>query len=235
MTSPAPAIRLLLIDDDTELADLMGQFFVHRGFQLRCIPTGAQGLEEALSGNHDLILLDVMLPGLDGFTLLRQLRKRGRTPVIMLTARASESDRIAGLDAGADDYLTKPFGPEELLARVRAVLRRAGWPAEAPQKLVHYGALTLTPASRRVAGASQEVSLTEMEYNILEQLVRAGGRVVSRRELMMVLHQVEAAPYDRSLDVHVSHLRKKLVPLGAGIQTIRGEGYQIALGVAARP
>jgi two-component system response regulator CpxR len=235
MTASTPAIRLLLIDDDTELAELMAQFFLKRGFHLRCIHTGGQGLEEALSGNHDLILLDVMLPGMDGFSLLRQLRKRGRTPVIMLTARASEPDRIAGLDAGADDYLTKPFGPEELLARVRAVLRRAGWPTEAPSEVVHCGPLVLTPGSRRVVCAGQEVSLTETEYNILEQLARAAGRIVSRRELMVVLHQMEAAPYDRSLDVHVSHLRKKLGPIGGKIQTIRGEGYQFAVEVAAKP
>lgn len=216
--------RLLLIDDDAELGDLMRQFFAARGFDLTTHTSGPRGLEAALGGGFTLVILDVMLPGLDGYGLLRQLRKRTAVPVIMLTARAAESDRIAGLDAGADDYLTKPFGPDELLARVRAVLRRAGQPLAADEVLA-VGPVRLAPAGRAAWCREAPLALTDTEYDILEHLVRSAGRVVTRRELMTVLYQCDFAPYDRSLDVHMSHLRKKLGADAAAVRTVRGEGY----------
>jgi two-component system response regulator CpxR len=218
-------ISLLLIDDDVELGDMMRQYFAPHGFRVSTVTQGSAGLQKAIDGEFALVILDVMLPGIDGFTVLRQLRKRVTTPVIMLTARVAESDRISGLDAGADDYLTKPFGPADLLARVRAVLRRAGRSMPGPGETLSAGQLRLECASHAVWVDNREVALTESEFAILEHRVRAGGRVVTRRELMTVLYQCEYSPYDRSLDVHVSHLRKKLGASVTVIRTIRGKGY----------
>jgi two-component system response regulator CpxR len=226
---------LLLVDDDAELGDMMRDYLTPHGFALSAVTSGPAGLEAALAFSPALVILDVMLPGLDGFAVLRQLRKRSATPVIMLTARAMEGDRIRGLDAGADDYLTKPFGPGELLARVRAVLRRGGYVAQALAEVLTAGPIRLAPADRAAWHGGEAVPLTGTEYDILEHLVRAGGRVVSRRELMAVLHQCEFAPYDRSLDVHVSHLRKKLGAAGAAIRTVRGEGYAVSTADQAEP
>jgi two-component system response regulator CpxR len=190
-------------------------------------------LARALEGTHDLILLDVMLPVLNGFEVLRQLRKQRSTPVIMLTARTEQPDRIAGLNAGADDYLPKPFGPEELLARIRAVLRRAGHPDTAPTQPVVMGGLTLDPLVRQVCRGSHALDLTSIEFDILELLMRAGGRTVSRDEISAALHQRRATPYERSLDVHISHLRKKLHGAGGcSIRAVRGAGYYLSI---ARP
>jgi two-component system, OmpR family, response regulator CpxR len=219
------SVRLLLIDDDTELGDLMRQFFAARGFDLTAETSGPRGLEAALGGGFTLVILDVMLPGLDGYGLLRQLRKRAAVPVIMLTARAAEADRVAGLDAGADDYLTKPFGPDELLARVRAVLRRAGQSHATADEALTVGPVRLAPAGRSAWCREVPLPLTDTEYDILEHLVRSAGRVVTRRELMTVLHQCDFAPYDRALDVHISHLRKKLGADAVAVRTVRGEGY----------
>jgi two-component system, OmpR family, response regulator CpxR len=217
--------RLLLIDDDIELGDLMRQFFTVHSFDVTVEPSGSRGLELALAGGFQLIILDVMLPGLDGFGVLRQLRKRVNVPVVMLTARAAETDRIAGLDAGADDYLAKPFGPEELLARVRAVLRRAGQVVASVNEVLRVGPVWIDPAGRAAWCRDQPLNLTDTEYDILEHLVRSAGRVVTRKELMTVLYQCDFTPYDRSLDVHVSHLRKKLGADSTIVHTVRGEGY----------
>jgi two-component system response regulator CpxR len=220
-------ISLLLVDDDVELGEMMGEFFARRGIALEVVHDGRSGLARALDGGNDLVLLDVMMPGLDGFELLRQLRRSSQIPVIMLTARTAAVDRICGLEAGADDYLPKPFGPEELVARIRAVLRRAGrgpMPAQPPEVL-EVEEVQLIPAARAVRCAGATVSLTTTEYDILEQLVRSAGRIVSRDELTALLYQRRATPFDRVLDVHVSHLRKKLGRHGALIKTVRGAGY----------
>jgi two-component system response regulator CpxR len=192
--------------------------------RLEAVFDGRRGLARALAGGHDLILLDVMMPGLDGFELLRQVRRRSQVPVIMLTARTAQVDRVLGLDAGADDYLPKPFGPEELVARIRAVLRRSGRTPDATEALEVEG-VKLIPAAREVWSDGALVPVTTIEYDILEFLVRNAGRVVSRAELTAVLYQREASPFDRSLDVHVSHLRKKLGSRGLLIRTVRGVGY----------
>jgi two-component system response regulator CpxR len=166
---------------------------------------------------------------LNGFEVLRQLRKRRTTPVIILTARTEQPDRIAGLNAGADDYLPKPFGPEELLARIRAVLRRSGHVDAACAQAVEIGGLSLDPRAREVRAGGRLLEVTAIEFDILELLMRSAGRTVTRDELSAVLHQRRSTPYERSLDVHVSHLRKKLEGAGGcSIRTVRGAGYQFA-------
>jgi two-component system response regulator CpxR len=215
----------LLIDDDVELCDLMQEFFAPRGIRIEAIHDGRRGLAQAFGGSYDLILLDVMLPGLDGLELLRQVRRRSEVPIIMLTARTAKADRIAGLDAGADDYLPKPFEPEELTARIRAVLRRAGRFAAQGADMIEVNGVKLSPGTREVWCDGIPLGLTTIEFDILDLIVRSAGRVVSRHELNAAIHQRPTSPLDRSLDVHVSHLRKKLGPRGGLIRTVRGVGY----------
>jgi len=217
------------VEDDTELTSLMTDYFAQHGFAIEAVHDGRTGLARSLEGRHDLIILDVMLPVLDGFELLRQLRKRSTTPVIMLTARTAQRDRIAGLNAGADDYLPKPFGPEELLARIRAVLRRTGHTETVPPQTVEAGGVRLDPLTRQAIFRDEPLDITSIEFDILEVLVRAAGRTVTRDELTTVLYKRPATPYERALDVHISHLRKKLECDGhSSIRTIRGVGYQFA-------
>ena len=220
--------RILAIEDDADLGMLMRDYFAQYQFEVEAVHDGRAGLARALEGVHDLILLDVMLPVLNGFEVLRQLRKKRSTPVIMLTARTAQPDRIAGLNAGADDYLPKPFGPEELLARIRAVLRRAGHPDMAPGQPLVMGGLSLDPQVRQVFSRSHALDLTSIEFDILELLMRASGRIVTRDEISAALHQRRATPYERSLDVHVSHMRKKLLGAGCSIRTVRGAGYYLS-------
>ena len=223
--------RILVIEDDAELCVLMVDYFAQHGFEIEAVHDGRTGLARALEGNHSLIVLDVMLPVLDGFEVLRQLRKRCATPVIMLTARTAQPDRITGLNAGADDYLPKPFGPDELLARIRAVLRRAGHTDASEAKALEIGGLLLNPQTCEVRYGGQALEITSIEFDILELLVRSTGRTVTRDELSVVLHQRPATPYERSLDVHISHLRKKLEGAGGcSIRTVRGAGYRFAPG-----
>jgi two-component system response regulator CpxR len=205
----------------------MRQFFESHGCRLQSVQDGVAGLARALEGGYDLLLLDVMLPGMDGFDVLRQLRLKSSVPVILLTARTERADRITGLDAGADDYLPKPFGPDELLARVRAVLRRAGHASAAPSKpaTVEQNGVRLNSSTREVWRDGSPLEVTSIEFDILEFLVRSAGRVVSRDELTAMLYQREPTPFERSLDVHVSHLRKKLGDGHELIRTVRGVGY----------
>lgn len=231
-TNPA-ARSILLIEDDTDLCSLMQDYFARHDFRVDAVHDGRSGLVRAIEGGFDLIILDVMLPALDGFEVLRQLRKRSATPVIMLTARTARIDRVTGLNSGADDYLPKPFDPEELLARIRAVLRRAGTPDVVPQ-FVEAGEVRLNPHTREAWYASEPLDVTVLEFDILDVLVRSAGRVVSRDELTAALYQRKSTPYERSLDVHISHLRKKLERQNPNlIQTIRGVGYQFASGPEA--
>ena len=216
---------ILLIDDDVALCNLMVDFFSAHDFRVDSIHEGATGLATAFQGKHDLILLDVMLPVLDGFEVLQRLRERSAVPVIMLTARSAQQDRIAGLNIGADDYIVKPFGPHELLARVRAVLRRPGR-SPSSNGLVIEGDIELNTKTREVCKAGVPMVVTSFEFDILNLLMRSAGHVVSRDELATVLYHREATPFERSLDVHISHLRRKLEtgerPL---IRTVRGVGY----------
>jgi two-component system response regulator CpxR len=217
---------LLLVDDDAELCALMLDFFSQHGFRVESAYDGRRGLARALEGGFDLVLLDVMLPGLDGFEVLHQLRRQSSMPVIMLTARTEQADRISGLNAGADDYLPKPFGPEELLARIRAVLRRASQARLRPPRALEAGSLRLDSATRQVWRDSARLELTSIEFEILSLLMRSAGRSVSRDEIAGILYHREAMPYERAIDVHVSHLRKKLEHQGHSmIRTVRGVGY----------
>lgn len=202
----------------------MAEFFTQRGLQLDCALNGKAGLELTAAHTYDLVILDVMMPGIDGFEVLRQLREKSKVPVLMLTARTEQASRIRGLESGADDYLPKPFDPLELLARVRAILRRAT-PA-LTSKVLEANGVRLDPGARSVSQNGQMITVTSIEYDILEVLIRAAGSVVSRDDLMNRLYQREATPFDRSIDVHVSHLRKKLTDSDSLIRTVRGIGYQ---------
>ncbi len=214
---------LLIIDDDTELCALLTEFLAREGFATVAEYDGARGLDLALEGSFALIVLDLMLPTLDGFALLKQLRARSRVPVLMLTARGEDVDRIVGLELGADDYLAKPFNPRELVARIRAILRRA----QAPSKgRLEVNGVTIDPGARSVVCDGREIEMTTLEFDILEVLMRSAGRVVSRDALMESMYNRKATPFDRSIDMHVSHLRKKLETGQTLIKTVRGVGYQ---------
>jgi len=220
-------MRILLIDDDVELCGLLTEFLKREGITLECEHDGKRGLERALRGEHELVLLDVMLPSLDGFEILRGLRKQSKVPVIMLTARGEDVDRIIGLELGADDYLPKPFNPRELAARIRAILRRLqARPAEATGARLEVNGVALDPGSREVLTNGKPVELTTFEFDILEMLMRSAGRVLSRDALMENMYNRKATPFDRSIDMHISHLRKKLETSHPLIKTIRGVGYQ---------
>jgi len=225
-TTLAAKGTILLVDDDAELCILMKEFFGKKGYAVEFANDGRSGLARALKEKYELLILDGMLPLLDGFEVLRQLRRHSSVPVIMLTARTQERDRVTGLDSGADDYLPKPFGPEELLARVRAVLRRYQGGSLAQHEVLRLGPLELNPGTRVVLRFKREIELTETEFQILELLMRAPGRIVTRDEIGAVLYCREVSPFERSLDVHVSNLRRKIEP--ASIRAVRGSGYVIA-------
>jgi len=218
-------LELLLIDDDAELCGMMREFFAEAGHKLDTAYNGREGLACALRGGYDLVILDVMLPGIDGFAVLQQLRRKKDLPVIMLTARVQQKDRIHGLDAGADDYLPKPFDPDELMARIRAVLRRTESAARPAEIAFEIGNIRVQAGTREAWCSGRPVELTAMEFDLLELLMRSAGRIVSRDEITSVLFEREATPYDRFLDVHISHLRKKLEGGRTLIRTIRGVGY----------
>jgi two-component system response regulator CpxR len=219
-------VQVLVIDDDTELCSLLGEFLRREGFQVEFANDGPSGLEAALEGRPSIVVLDVMLPGMDGFTVLRKLREKTRIPVLMLTARGEDVDRIVGLELGADDYLAKPFNPRELAARIRAILRRIERPPDPGESRLSVNGVTLDPATREVSCDGRRVEVTTFEFDILHAMMKAAGRVLSRDDLMERLYQRKATPFDRSIDVHVSHLRRKLEAGRTIIKTIRGVGYQ---------
>ena len=219
-------MNILLVDDDTELASLLAEFLQREGFTVEAEHEGNRGLEHALHPAVDLVVLDVMLPGIDGFEILRRLRETSRVPVLMLTARGEDVDRIVGLELGADDYLSKPFNPRELVARIRAILRRFEPRAVSAGGRLETNGITLDPAARDVFAHGKRVDLTTFEFDILEMLMRSAGRVLSRDALMENFYNRKATPFDRSIDMHISHLRKKLEGGDDLIKTIRGVGYQ---------
>lgn len=228
--------KILLVDDDVELCELVEEYLGGEGFDLEIVHDGSAGLDRALSGGFDLVILDVMLPGLSGFDVLRRLRERNPVPVLMLTARGDEVDRIVGLELGADDYLPKPFNPRELAARIRAILRRVEIAPDDPTVLV-VGDLEVDLGARSVRVEGSEVELTGVEFSLIETLVRSAGSVVSRDELSRAALYRRASAFDRSLDVHISNLRRKLGPQPGGgerIKTVRGVGYQYARPPGAR-
>jgi two-component system response regulator CpxR len=218
-------LSLLLVDDDVELCGMMKEFFIGEGHCLDTAHNGREGLTSALHGTYDLLILDVMLPQIDGFAVLQQLRRNKGLPVIMLTARVHLDDRILGLNLGADDYLPKPFDPDELMARIHAVLRRSSVARLQTEPSLTAGSIRMDLTTREVWSAGSPVELTSMEFDLLELLMHSQGSVVSREEITARLFEREANPYDRFLDVHVSHLRTKLRGGRSLIRAIRGVGY----------
>ena len=222
--------RVLVVDDDAELCHLVTRYLAHEGFATTWAPNGASGVERALAEEYSLIMLDVMMPDTDGFAVLRQIRQRSRTPVLMLTARGDTQDRIRGLEMGADDYLPKPFDPAELVARIRAILRRTTPPRPAAEVLA-IADIELDGGSRIVRRGGTLVDLTTVEFDLLAALMRAAGNTVSREDLVRTVLGREFSPYDRSIDTHVCNLRRKLGPLQSGgerIKGVRGAGYLYA-------
>ena len=223
-------LSLLLVDDDLELCALMTEIFERQNLSVKAVHDGVAGLAAARDGNFDLVILDVMLPVLDGFEVLRQLRVDSELPVIMLTARTACSDRISGLDLGADDYVPKPFEPQELAARIRAILRRARQQTTGRGDVLEVTPVKMDTGQRKVWASGNEIELTTVEFDILELLLRSAGRVVSRVELIDMLYGRQPTMFDRSIDVHICHLRKKLESAQILIRTIRGTGYQFCAG-----
>ena len=222
---------VLLIDDDVELCSMLTEYLGKNGFRIRVAHRGDTGLKEAQQRPWALILLDVMLPGMDGFEVLKRIRAESAVNVLLLTARGDDVDRIVGLEIGADDYLPKPFNPRELLARMRAILRR-NVPAAREPSVLRVQDLELDPAARKVLKNGKRVELTDVEFGLLEALMRSPGKVVNRDELSVAVLGRKFDPFDRSLDMHVSRLRKKLAQEGERdelVKTIRGTGYQLAV------
>ena len=222
--------RILLIDDDLGLAELLGQLLELEGFELTLAHDGQSGLELAIANDYDLILLDVMLPKLNGFEVLRELRGKKQTPVLMLTARGDEIDRVVGLEIGADDYLTKPFNYRELVARIRAIIRRANiTPQDIPQSGIQtIGDLSLDSARQEAYCNEQLLLLTGTEFSLLYTLANQAGELIGKDELSETVLGKKLMPFDRSLDMHLSNLRKKLPERSDGrprVKTIRGKGY----------
>ena len=227
--------EILLIDDDTELAAMLTEYLSRFGFRVTAVHRGDTGLEAALGRPWSLVLLDVMLPGLDGFEVLRRIRAASQVNVLLLTARGEDVDRIVGLEIGADDYLPKPFNPRELLARMKAILRRASSNAHVEaqeQNLFRAGGIELNRSARAVTLNGTKIELTDVEFALLEALMRSPGQVVAREEMSETVLGRKFHPFDRSLDMHVSRLRRKLIESGGAedlVKTIRGTGYQLAV------
>lgn len=228
--------RILVIDDDKELCELLKEYLVPEGFEVEAAHDSNRGIERALSGEHDFVVLDVMLPGVSGFEVLRSLRLTSTVPVLMLTARGEDVDRIVGLEMGADDYLPKPFNPRELVARIRAIRRRGETKRETEQEEVineqiTVGDVDLDAGTRMVRKSGRAVELTAAEFDLLDMLLRSAGHVISRKDLVSKVLGRGLDPFDRSIDVHISSLRKKLGHKVKGmerIKTIRGIGYLYA-------
>jgi DNA-binding response OmpR family regulator len=222
---------VLLVDDDVELCTLQADYLTGEGFNVTMVHDGESGVAEALSGRHDIIVLDVMMPRMGGIEALRQIRRESRIPVLMLTARGDDIDRVVGLELGSDDYVPKPCTPRELVARIRAILRRtaqATEPTTGTPMLVSVGELRLRPAQRTAEWQGRMLELTSTEFSLLEALARSAGHVVSKQDLSQAALGRELARYDRSIDVHVSNLRQKLGSMRDGrspVQTVRGMGY----------
>jgi two-component system response regulator CpxR len=228
--------RILIIDDDVALCELVTEYLGPLGFEIESVHRGDKGAELALAGKYSIVVLDVMLPGLNGFEVLRRIRSESKVPVLMLTARGDDVDRIVGLEIGADDYLPKPFNPRELVARIRAILRRARTDEREPgdeardtiARALTIGDVNLDTGTRVVTRGGAMVELTAVEFDLLEKLLRAAGRIITREELSKEVLGRSTSPFDRSIDMHISNLRKKLGHrCGATerIKTVRGVGY----------
>ena len=224
--------RILVVDDDVELCELVAEYLTPEGFEVEAVYDGIRGIESALSGEYSLAILDVMLPGMQGFEVLRQIRAKSRLPVIILTARGEDVDRIVGLEIGADDYLPKPFNPRELAARIQAVLRRSAQNSTTAGERIILGDVELEESARIARCGNRELELTSLEFDILAIFLKRPGQVVTREDLAKAVLGRELVPLDRSIDVHISNLRKKLGPYADGanrIRNIRRVGYIYAI------
>jgi two-component system response regulator CpxR len=197
--------RILVVDDDAELCELVAEYLIPEGFQVDSVYDGVQGLDRSLSGEYSLVILDVMLPGIQGFEVLRQIRAKSRLPIIMLTARGEDVDRIVGLEIGADDYLPKPFNPRELVARIQAVLRRSLQGSPPISDRIVLGDVELEVRARTVRRGNHEIDLTALEFDILAAFLRKPGQVITREELVKNVLGRDLVPIDRSIDVHISN------------------------------
>jgi two-component system response regulator CpxR len=222
--------RVLVVDDDRELCQLVTRYLAREGFEITWAPNAEAGVERALAEDYSLIMLDVMMPDTDGFDVLRRIRRESRTPVLMLTARGDTHDRIRGLEMGADDYLPKPFDPAELVARIRAILRRSA-PQRRVSAAIAIGDIALDGGARTVQRSGAPVDLTTVEFDLLAALMRVAGSTVSREDLVRNVLGRDFSPFDRSIDTHVCNLRRKLGPRQDGgdrIKGVRGAGYLYA-------
>ncbi|WP_029011419.1 response regulator transcription factor [Niveispirillum irakense] len=223
--------RVLLVDDDRELTAMLAEYLAREGFQAQAVHDGQQGETEALSGQYDIIVLDVMMPRLSGIEVLRRIRARSQIPVLLLTARGDNVDRIAGLELGADDYVPKPSSPGELVARLRAILRRTGTiRQESAQEALVCGDLSLNAGTRTAIWKGVPLDLTGTEFSLLEELVRHAGQLVSKQQLSLNALGRPLTRFDRRIDVHISSIRQKLGLRGANqswIVSVRGQGYQL--------
>jgi len=221
--------KILIIDDDEELCELVTEYLTVEGFETSAVHDGKSGLTKALEGDFDLAILDVMLPKMNGFDVLRQLREDSQIPVLMLTARGDDMERIVGLEIGADDYLPKPFNPRELVARLRAILRRVNPDAgSGSNEIINVEDVSLSMTLRSVEVGGVPVSVTSIEFALLAELMRNAGKVSKKEVLSESVLERSLSPYDRSLDMHISNVRKKLGPREDGterIKTIRSVGY----------
>src|SRR5258708_14620037 len=225
--------HVLVVDDDVELCALVQEYLTAEGFSLKAVNDGEQGLQQALTNDYSLVVVDVMVAGINGFEVLRRIRSVSKIPVLLLTARGEDVDRIVGLEIGADDYLPKPFNPRELVARIRAILRRTKrvTAADEAPEVLSVGDVELDPPTPSVLRARHPLDLTSVEFNLLEVLLREPGRVVTRERLVNAVLSRKFMPFDRSIDMHVSKVRRKLGDSeedGDHIKTIRGVGYMFA-------
>lgn len=221
---------ILVIDDDADLSAMLREYLEGEGFGVEAVYNGIDGVARALSGEHDAIVLDIMLPRLNGIEALRQIRQASDTPVLMLTAKGDQVDRVVGLELGADDYIAKPYYPRELVARLRAVLRRQPGNAPARGSVLQIGDLTVRAAERRASWKGDAIDLTATEFNMLVTLLRAGDDVQTKEDLSLLALGRPRQSYDRSVDVHISNLRLKLEAVSEGwlgVETIRGVGYRL--------
>ena len=224
---------VLLIDDDVELGELLKEYLSMEGFELTAVHDGESGLQQALSGDYSLVLLDVMLPKKNGFEVLRELRQKSSIPVIMLTARGESVDRVLGLEHGADDYIPKPYHHHELMARIKALFRRIEMSAEEPESTsneLKVGELELNPATRTATRSGEELPLTGAEFGVLQCLMENVGDLVDKDSMSMAALGRQLMAYDRSIDMHVSNLRKKLGKRDDDsdwIKTVRSRGYML--------
>ena len=221
--------QILIIDDDRELCGLLGDFLALEGFETHAVHDGAEAVGHCRERQYDAVVLDVMLPGMQGLEVLRRLREFSQTPILMLTARGEDTDRIVGLEMGADDYLPKPCNPRELAARLRAILRRfeqAG--GQTGDTVLTVGEASISPTDRRATYAGVDLELTSAEFNVLQVLLARAGSVVDKETLCREALGRPLSAYDRSVDVHVSKIRKKLARCGGDglIVSVRGAGYQ---------